>query len=251
MQTRLGTGIRVAKVDNTLGSDLLRGATIDPCHTLPAAIRHSDAAEIIGAVNDVLFRDLQFRGNTADYTDARNSFLNDVIERRIGIPITLSVVYMAVARRIGLALHGANFPGHFLIVRPRPQWPVVLDAFERGRILAPEDCAQLVARLGVAWDGGAPQPASDIAILRRMLENLKNIYTAARDWGRLLRTSEQIMVLTPDDIEQHRVQGVALAGMGEMSAAIRAFERYLEAQPDVEDADAIRDLIARLRQESN
>lgn len=161
---------------------------------------HPDAAETIGAVNDVLFRDLKFHGNSSDYNDPRNSFINDVISRRTGIPISLSVIYMAVARRVGLTLHGSNFPGHFLIVYPRPDWPIVIDAFGGGRILASEDCAQLAARVGVTDHRQALRPVTEIVILRRMLENLRGIYWAQQDHDRLLRTAMQILIVTPDDI---------------------------------------------------
>jgi regulator of sirC expression with transglutaminase-like and TPR domain len=210
---------------------------------------HADPAEIIGAVSDVLFRDLQFHGNTANYEDPRNSFLNDVIERRTGIPITLSVIYMAVARRLALQLRGTGFPGHFLVVLPRDGWPIVIDAFDRGRILSREDCKRLAARLGFDWDPSTLDPVTDVKILRRMLNNLKGIYTASHDWERLLRTSNQILVVTPGDIDEQRVQAVALVGLGETAAAIAALERYLKARPFADDAGAVRDLLQRLRAE--
>jgi regulator of sirC expression with transglutaminase-like and TPR domain len=159
-----------------------------------------DAAETIGAVNDVLFRDLQFHGNSSDYNDPRNSFLNDVLERRTGIPISLSVLYMAVARRLGLDLQGTHFPGHFLVLYPRPGWPIVIDAFGGGRILAREDCAQLAARFGLTDLHMALRPAVAIAIVRRMLENLRAIYMAQQDYDRLLRTAMQILVVAPEDV---------------------------------------------------
>jgi regulator of sirC expression with transglutaminase-like and TPR domain len=209
----------------------------------------ADAAEIIGVVNDLLFRDMGFHGNVDDYYDARNSFLNDVLERRTGIPISLSTIYMAVARRVGLSLRGTAFPGHFLLVHQRPAWPIVIDAFDRGRILAQEDCERLLERFGSPdWDDGVLAPVPDIAILRRMLNNLKGIYLNQHDWDRLLRTSNQILVVTPEDEEEHFTRGVALAGLGELRPAIGSFETYLARCPDAANRDTVLDVLSDLRQ---
>lgn len=158
-----------------------------------------DAAEAIGAVSDVLFRELGFRGNMTDYTDPRNSFLNDVLERGLGIPITLSILYIAVARRVGCELYGTNFPGHFLIVHPRADWPIVVDAFDGGRILSRRDCEHLARHFGAQPSADPPEPAADLVILRRMLENLRHIYMRVGDRRRLLRTAVQILAVTPED----------------------------------------------------
>jgi regulator of sirC expression with transglutaminase-like and TPR domain len=210
-----------------------------------------DTAEIVGAVNDVLFRDLGFRGNEDDYYDPKNSFLNDVIERRTGIPISLSAVYMAVAGRVGLALQGTAFPGHFLIVHQRPGWPIVIDAFGGGRILLREDCERLLERAGVSsWDERFLAPVPKLAILRRMLNNLKGIYLSRRDWPRLLRTSNQIFVVTPDEHDEHFTRGLALAGMGASPEAISELERYLQQQPEAGNRDEVLDLLSELRRRS-
>jgi regulator of sirC expression with transglutaminase-like and TPR domain len=212
----------------------------------------ADAAEIVGVVNDLLFRDLGFHGNAEDYYDARNSFLNDVLERRTGIPISLSVVYIAVARRVGLELHGTSFPGHFLLVHDRPGWPIVIDAFERGRILEREDCEGLLARFGEApWDARVLAPVADLAILRRMLNNLKSIYLGQRDWQRLLRTSNQILVVTPDDHEENFTRGVALAGTGAVRPAIDALELYLTLVPEAANRDTVLEVLSDLRKRLN
>jgi len=215
----------------------------------PMLSEQADAAEIIGVVNDLLFRDMGFHGNVDDYYDARNSFLNDVLERRTGIPISLSTIYMAVARRVGLTLHGTAFPGHFLLVHQRPTWPIVIDAFDRGRILAQEDCERLLERFGSPdWDDGVLAPVPDIAILRRMLNNLKGIYLNQHDWDRLLRTSNQILVVTPEDVEEYFTRGVALAGLGELRPAIESFETYLARCPDAANRDTVLDVLSDLRQ---
>ena len=213
----------------------------------PMLSEQADPAEIIGVVNDVLFRDLQFRGNTRHYLDPRNSFLNDVLERRTGIPISLCVLYAAVARRVGLELHGTGFPGHFLLVHTRPGWPVVIDAFGRGQVLAQQDCERLLERQGRSWDERVLAPVSPLAVLRRMLENLQNIYLERQDWPRLLRTSAQIAVVHPDEADLHFIQGVALAALGSGVEAIAALERFLTRKPGAPNRDHVLDLLSELR----
>lgn len=209
-----------------------------------------DAPEIVGVASDILFRDGKFRGNTTDYYDPRNSYLNEVIDRRTGIPITLSILYMAVARRLGLTLHGTAFPGHFLIVHPRPGWPVVLDAFAQGRILAEEECRQLAEHQGLRWDRRVLDPVPERHILRRVLNNLKAIYAGKQDWARLLRTSAQIAAVMPEESTECFTQGVAWAGLGERDAAIQSFEAYLAARPNAQNRDDVLDMLSQLRLKS-
>ena len=214
----------------------------------PMLSEEPDPPEIVGVLNDVLFRDLGFHGNQDDYYDPRNSFLNDVLERRAGIPISLSTVYMAVARRVGLDLRGTNFPGHFLVVHERAGWPIIIDAFDRGRILTREDCEERIARLReVGWSPTYLAPVSDLAILRRMLHNLKEIYFDRRDWERLLRTAAQVLVVSPEDHDEHFTCGVALAGMGELRDSIGELERYLAMRPEAMNRDQVLDLLSDLR----
>lgn len=209
-----------------------------------------DTPEIIGVVNDVLFRDAGFRGNEMDYYDPHNSFLNEVLERRVGIPISLATIYLAVARRVGLTLHGTAFPGHFLLVSPRSGWPIVLDAFDRGRILSQDDCMARIAAMGGRWDASFLDPVSGRAILRRMLNNLRAIYFERRDWPRLLRTVTQILRLEPTAHDECFTRGIAFAGVGEPQRAIAELERYLEHCPGAANNQAARDLIAELRRDS-
>ncbi len=217
----------------------------------PLLSEQPDTPEIIGVVNDVLFRDAGFRGNDLDYYDPHNSFLNDVLEQRIGIPITLSVLYMAVARRVGLVLHGTAFPGHFMLVAPRAGWPIVLDAFDRGRILVEEDCIERIAAIGGRWDASFLDPVSDRAILRRMLNNLKAIYFEKRDWARLLRTVTQILALEPAAHNERFTRGAAFAGVGESQRAIAELEIYLARCPGGSNNQAARDLMVELRRQTS
>jgi regulator of sirC expression with transglutaminase-like and TPR domain len=209
---------------------------------------HPDAPEIIGAVNDVLFRELGFQGNTEDYYDPRNSFLNEVIARRTGIPITLSTLYMAVARRVGCEMHGTAFPGHFLVRASRPGWPIVVDPFHGGQVLSEAECRErLEQNASLRWDPMYVQPVPARAVLRRMLNNLRAIYLEQRDWKRLLRTVVQILVVTPEDHDEHFTLGVALAGTGRRADAMDALERFLALRPDTPQRGRAEKMLRELR----
>ncbi len=207
-----------------------------------------DPPEILGMLNDVIFRDLEFRGNHEDYYSPQNSFLNDVIERRLGIPITLATVYMAVARRVGLELQGTGFPGHFLVRHTRPGWPILVDCFHAGRIMTEEECrARLHAMGWPTWDPRFVEPVAAETILRRMLNNLKAIYLERHDWERLRRTVLQILIVAPDDHDERYTLGLALAGVGRLRAAIAELERFLAQRPGAPNRDAVERMLRALR----
>jgi regulator of sirC expression with transglutaminase-like and TPR domain len=160
-------------------------------------------ARHIAALNTLLFDQQGFRGNAEDYYDPRNSYLNDVLNRRLGIPITLSVIYVEVGRRAGLPLGGVGFPAHFLVAyeaQPR----VFVDPFNRGRILSATDCQALLQQMfGKAqrlepWFLAVSSPRE---ILARMLANLKAVYEQAGDLQRVQRVSEQMSVVQPSATE--------------------------------------------------
>ena len=168
-------------------------------------------AEKLMALNHFLFDELGFSGNSDDFYDPRNSFLNEVIERRVGIPISLGVIYIEIGRRIGLGLHGVSFPGHFLVKCALRDGVVVLDPYSGGVSL---DAEELQQRLRVA---GSPvevddailahllSAASNKEVLGRMLRNLKGIYVDRSDWLRALSASERVIALTPEDAgEEYR-----------------------------------------------
>ena len=207
------------------------------------------APEIIGATSDVLFREMGFRGNDEDYYAAENSFLNVVLDSRRGIPISLAVVYCAVARRLGLELQGTAFPAHFLLRSSRPGWPILIDCFHGGRILTEEDCRARLATVGWdTWDPRVVGPISDLMVLRRMLNNLKQIYLKRRDWERLRRTTLQMFVVTPRDYDELFTLGVALAGVGRRSDAIAHIERFLELRPDAANRNAAERILDDLQE---
>ncbi len=156
----------------------------------------------IRAINRVLFGEMGFRGNEDNYHDPKNSFLHEVIERRIGIPISLSIVYMEVARRMGVDVQGLCFPGHFLVRHDQADTCLIIDPFYMGLILDP---GQLLERLRRAQGREAVlrpemlQPANKRQILARLLTNLVEIYQRQGDLARSIAVLERMQILTPDD----------------------------------------------------
>jgi regulator of sirC expression with transglutaminase-like and TPR domain len=207
---------------------------------------------IIQTINRYLYDDLEFSGNEAEYYDPRNSFLNEVIDRRSGIPITLSLVYLEVAKRIEFPMVGIGMPGHFLIKPNFEDAGIFVDAFNGGEILFPEDCQ---ARLSQIY--GQPMqlqpaflaPVSAKQLLGRMLGNLKAIYLNQRDAVRVLGTIDRILLLFPDALGELRDRGILYYQLGELTAARRDLESYLTNAPNAGDAVRVRQLLARLDRE--
>lgn len=208
---------------------------------------------IIQTINRYLYDDLEFSGNEADYYDPRNSFLNEVIDRRTGIPITLSLVYLEVAKRIDFPMVGIGMPGHFLIKPNFEDAGIFVDAFNGGEILFPEDCQ---ARLSQIY--GQPMelqpaflaPVSSKQLLGRMLGNLKAIYLNQRDAARVMGTIERILLLFPSALGELRDRGILYYQLGRLTEARRDLELYLTNAPNAEDAVRIRQLLERLDRES-
>jgi regulator of sirC expression with transglutaminase-like and TPR domain len=209
-------------------------------------------ASQVAHLNRMLFEDLGFRGNHEEYDDPRNSFLNDVLERRVGIPITLSTIYMEIGRRIGCPLAGVAFPGHFL-VRTNGRdvaGDIVIDPFNRGRLLSEADCR---AHLLESTQGRIPfrpellKRASRKEILARMLNNLKMIYRLQRDFHMSLRVQNMLLCLTRGRPEEIRDRGIIYYHLACLGQAVSDLEAYLEAAPLALDAPAIHQRLASLK----
>ena len=203
----------------------------------------------IAALNYVLFQQCAFRGNRDDYFDAKNSFLNEVIDRRIGIPITLSVLYMEVARRIGLPLLGVGFPGHFLVKYLDDREEIVIDPFNGGDIRTPDSLPQLLAGLygkPVALSPQLLDPVTKRQILRRMLNNLKFIYLRQRDLVKALAALDRMTIAEPNLAEDLRERGQVYLALEYFPQAKTDFESYLRLAPDAPDAEKIRDQLVDL-----
>jgi regulator of sirC expression with transglutaminase-like and TPR domain len=210
----------------------------------------SKAASTLGALRRVLHEEEGFRGNEQDYYDPRNSFLNEVLDRKLGIPISLSILWIEVARRAGLPLQGVGFPGHFLAKYASAGGPeVFVDAFHGGEMLSAEEC---VARYR-ARTGGRELDARYLAgvgprqILARMLQNLKRIYIERRDDVRAYAVLDRILLLTPTQIEAIRDRGLVAARLGGGAAAAHDLEAYLARMPSAPDAADVRKVLSALR----
>src|SRR5206468_4209281 len=178
-----------------------------------------------------------------DYYDPRNSCLNDVLDRRLGIPITLSVLRMEVGRRVGLHIHGVGLPGHFVVRADVGPDPVLLDPFDGGALLTPERAAEVVAR---ALGRRAPiteqhlAPVTKRQILTRMLMNLKSIYAQRREWTKALAVYDRLLILDGSAAAHFRDRGAVHVRLGHFHKGVSDWERYLTRCPKAEDADAVR-----------
>ncbi|MEO6726651.1 MAG: transglutaminase-like domain-containing protein [Blastocatellia bacterium] len=203
----------------------------------------------------LLFDEWGFRGNTGNYHDARNSFLNQVIDRRTGIPITLSVIYLEVARRIGLKLFGVGMPGHFIVKYPSDlsadEQEIFVDPFHGGRLLTEEQCRKIIdeAYKGeMKFQSAFLRAVTRKQILIRMLQNLKAIYANALDHHKMLSVIERILLITPDAITEIRDRGLVLFARSRYSEARVDLEEYLRRKPMAEDVAEIKKQLSQLRQ---
>ena len=216
------------------GASVVRG-------NAPPNVDVRDHARVV-ALNDYLFRELRFVGNTAQYEDPRNSFLNDVLDRRTGIPITLAVLYMEVARRAGLHVEGINFPGHFLLrcpaagAAPRAQ-DLIIDAYNGGRLLSRDHL-----RRQAGYDAEDQDPDEDPLvldsrlllhatkpqILARMLVNLKRVYINMQSFPQARNVSELLVAVDPSATHELRDRGLLAYQLKDFSAALRDLQAYLQ-----------------------
>lgn len=213
----------------------------------------STVQEQLASLNRFLFEEQGFRPNPADYYDPRNSFLNDVLDRRLGIPLTLAIIYIEIGRRIGLALSGVSFPGHFLAKCTVSGGVVVIDPYSGGISLS---LADLRDRLKLLKGTDAPTEehvaamlgaASVRNVLVRMLRNLKAIYTNRGEVARALSCSDRILLVAPDAADELRERATLYLESECYQAAIVDLERYLESEPDAPDADEVREQLVELR----
>ena len=246
-----------------------------------------DARQTISALNYVLFGELGLRGNRDDYYDPRNSFLNDVLDRGLGIPISLSVVYLEVARRIGFPVAGIGMPGHFLLQyrpttdtdsdgklpgmkrpdlnqpypnhlisnqpdlnQPDPNQEVLIDCFNQGHTLSPEDCQE---RLNEIYSGEMhlrPEflhPVNHRQILTRMLNNLKTVYLSTRDFRKALIIADLMLVIRPHSAEDVKQRALLRYSLEMHNLAAQDLEEYLRLAPAAEDVDEVKQMWLSIR----
>ena len=226
----------------------LAGAATKPDQPLEAEL-----PVVLAAINAVLFEQSGLRGNSDNYGDPRNSFINDVLDRGLGIPISLSVVYIEVARRLGLEMEGVSFPGHFLAMTSYGDGIVVLDPFFGGITLSEEQVLGRIRRVvgdELATDDNLAhflRPASTREIVARMLRNLKGAYVAAGEAAKAIPASDRLLLLMPDDADEVRARGEIYRQLDCFRPAVADFQRYLMLAPDAVDADVVRAHLIHLK----
>lgn len=209
-----------------------------------------DAAPLqrLRLLNPYFFGELGFAGNVNDYYDPRNSSVPTVLRTRRGIPITLALLYIELAGQIGLKAHGVSFPGHFLIKVQMPRGEVVVDPFSGqslGREALDERLLAFRQERGLVGDDEMPlalflQPAAPREIVARLLGNLKVLHRAAGRWNRLLPVMRRLVILLPQDWDEHRDLALALAQVGQHAQAVDELALYLRHRPEASDVPALR-----------
>lgn len=206
----------------------------------------------VNVLSEYLFDEEKFAGNERDYYDPRNSYLNEVLDRRLGIPITLSLVYMEVGGRLGMQIAGVGMPAHFLVKYVGDRDEIVVDPFRRGIIMSADDCRELLRRVTgdlIPVTTGELPVLGKKEMLNRMLNNLKGIYLARKDYPRSLGAVERMLLVNPKQPEEVRDRGLIKYRLGELTEAIFDLETYLNANPDAPDADAMERQVREMRRE--
>ena len=207
-------------------------------------------------LNRYFFQELGFAGNVNDYYDARNSYLNDVVSTRRGIPITMALVFIELASQLDLDACGVSFPGHFLVKLRMPRGEVIIDPFtgqSLSRDALDERLMPYRRRGGLVDEFDAPlglflQAAPPRDVLARLLRNLKEIHRSAEDWTRMLAVSQRLVILLPSAWEELRDRGLVHAELGQRARALQDIAAYLARCPDAEDAEALNARMGELRQ---
>jgi regulator of sirC expression with transglutaminase-like and TPR domain len=206
---------------------------------------------LISMLNEYLFDELGFRGAEEDYYDPGNSFLNIVFNKKTGIPITLSIIYAEIAKKIGLDLKIVGFPGH-VIVKYKNE--IILDPFYRGRLLTIEDLEEILDRNfgdGVEFVPEYLNEATVEQLLTRLLRNLKNAYTQSYAYDNAMKCTDMILGMQPESPEEIRDKGILEERLLRYDKALPLLNKYLELQPEADDADFILELIKSVREKSN
>ena len=203
---------------------------------------NASGLDFIKTTNELLFDVLQFRGNEEEYYDPRNSCLNSVLMRRLGIPITLSVVYIEVARRLGRSIYGVGLPGHFIVAYEDNESRYWIDPFHRGRILTFAECCALAkeaANVDIRFNPAVFAPINKRQILVRMLSNLKAIYLRGEAFDKAREVLDLLIEAMPDYPEEYRHRGIVHLKQLNHRAAKQDFETYLRLQPHSPEREGV------------
>jgi regulator of sirC expression with transglutaminase-like and TPR domain len=208
------------------------------------------AVNYIESINEILFVQEGLRGNSEDYYDPRNSYLNQVLDRRLGIPVSLSLIYIEVARRIGFSIQGVGFPGHFLAKHVSKGQEIIIDPFNMGKILTTNDCQELLDKIHngkVSMNASLLQPMEKRSIITRMLYNLKGIFMEKEQYNQALSVIDKILLLNPGTPSEIRDRGVLYMQTSLFAQALADLESYLSHSVAPEDSSNIQNHIKMLR----
>ncbi len=206
---------------------------------------------LISILNEYMFDTLGFSGNDDDYYNPDNNFLNMVIDKKVGIPITLSIIYIELARQIGLDLRPVGFPSHFLVKHTEE---MIIDPFGHGRLLTIDDLHEILNRSYGGSVGFIPQFLDEIEpekILIRISRNLKNSYTESFNYEMAMHCINFILSIEPNAAEEVRDRGILEAKLLHYDLALESLNKYLELSPDADDVDGILDLIKSIRERTS
>ena len=210
-----------------------------------AAPLHASIGDRVDALSDFLFNEIGFRGNHAEYFDPRNSYLNEVLDRRLGIPITLSVLWISIAQKLGLPAYGIGLPGHFIVgvLEPDEETPILIDPFNAGLRLGIADCDRLV-RESTGYKGSFQpkwlHPIPPVDLLTRMLNNLCHAYVQREEWHSAIPVIQHLLLAQPDSEEHLRDLGYVHLYAGSLRLSARYLEEYLRRAPDAPDFETVR-----------
>ncbi len=224
-------------------------ARIDEMAQAIASRNPGRGESFVSVANQYLFDELGFAGNDTDYYDPGNSCLNEVLRRRLGIPITLAVLYIEIGRRLQQPVHGIGLPGHFICRYNDGEYSVFIDPFNKGRLMTVDDCESLVRETTgteIQNRTTAFRRSTKRQILTRMLQNLKGIYIRKQQWAKSLQVSDLLVAAYPNAPEEVRARAIAHLQLKKFTAARTDLKRYLELSPQAPDEKMIREQIANL-----
>jgi regulator of sirC expression with transglutaminase-like and TPR domain len=207
-----------------------------------------EAIHSVNILSEYLFDEVGFSGNSEDYYDPRNSYLNEVLSRRLGIPITLSLVCLEVGKRLGVPLVGVGMPGHFLL-RHRDEEDLFIDPFHRGILLSAEECAERLREIhqdNIAWDASLLEPVNNRDYVARMLRNLKAIYLQRQDLDRAIKMIDRLVAIVPQLPQERRDRGLVNYRLGRHQESRDDLQSYLQSATGDPDTEELQRLISRL-----
>jgi regulator of sirC expression with transglutaminase-like and TPR domain len=245
--------LAVARIEHPDLDERHELARLDALAARVGTVRRSDPTATLERLKRLLFHEEGFRGNADEYYDPRNSCLNDVLDRKLGIPITLSVLTMEVGRRIGLEIAGVGLPGHFIVSAAVGQGrSILLDPFHGGAELTPASAADVAAKAvgrPVRIEESHWAPCSRRQIVVRMLRNLKTTYARRSEWDRALGVIDRLLLIDTDAPTHLRDRGTVLVRAGRLWEGASEWETYLNRHPHAQDAESFRQELRRVRQE--